>query len=371
MKGIRTKAYLEYLIEKKNIPYLDICVGKGQEEIFRHFADRHGKTTGEEQLYLYSCTKPLTVVGAMRLVERGVIGLDDPVEKYLPAYADTFILNEKGEPVPTKNKMTVRHLFTMSGGLTYDINTPPLQEIKRETSKTTEFVSGFVKTPLSFEPGERFQYSLCHDVLAAVVEVASGKRFSEYMQEEIFTPLGMADTGFHNMPKEDFADMYTATENGEIQRITPINTLEVGSDYDSGGAGVISRVKDYAKFARVLACNGVAENGYRLLGEEALLEIRREQHSKLTVNNTFTCVQGEDYAYGLGVRTRMKETAWGLPVGEFGWDGAAGAYLLVDPVRGISIVMGMHVLNWPFVFTGEHLKLVQCIYADMQEEGLL
>lgn len=370
MKGVRTKAYLEYLIKEKNIPYLDICVGQGQDTIFRCFSDKQGKATGEEQLYLYSCTKPLTVIGAMRLVECGVIGLDDLVEKYLPSYANTFILNEAGEPTPTKNKMTLRHLFTMSGGLTYDIHTQPLQELKKTTSKTVDIVNGFIKTPLSFEPGARFQYSLCHDVLAAVVEIASGKRFSQYMQEEIFAPLGMVNTGFHNMP-QTFADMYEATADGGVRQIAPINVLGIGSDYDSGGAGVISRVEDYAKFARALACGGETKDGYRLIGNETLRRIYRKQHSSMAVDNGFTCVQGEEYGYGLGMRTRLKETEWGLPIGEFGWDGAAGAYLMVDPIHKISVVIGMHVLTWPYVFAGEHLKLVQCVYEDMREEGLL
>ena len=370
MKGVKTKAYLDFLLKEKNIPYLDICVGQGQDTLLRYFADKQDKATGKEQLYLYSCTKPLTVIGAMRLVERGIIGLDDPVEKYLPAYADTFVLNAKGEPTPTKNKMTLRHLFTMSGGLTYDIHTEPLQEIKKKTSKTVDVVNAFIKTPLSFEPGERFQYSLCHDVLAAVVEVASGKRFAQYMQEEIFTPLGMTNTGFHDMPSA-FADMYEATADGGVRKIDAVNVLEIGPDYDSGGAGVISRVEDYAKFARALACGGITKDGYRLIEEVALREIYKEQHSSLAVNNSFTCVQGEEYGYGLGMRTRLKETEWGLPVGEFGWDGAAGAYLMVDPVHKISVVIGMHVLVWPYVFTGEHLKLVQCVYEDMREEGLL
>ena len=85
----------------------------------------------------------------------------------------------------------------------------------------------------------------------------------------------------------------------------------------------------------------------------------------MAVNNNFTCVQGGDYGYGYGVRVRMKPTAWGLPAGEYGWDGAAGTYLMVDPVNRISVVIGMHVRNWPYCFRHEHLNLVKEIYLGL------
>jgi CubicO group peptidase (beta-lactamase class C family) len=86
------------------------------------------------------------------------------------------------------------------------------------------------------------------------------------------------------------------------------------------------------------------------------------------VHNAFTCVQGEAYGYGLGVRVRQSATAWGLPIGEFGWDGAAGSYVMVDPEREISIFIGMHVRNWPEVFTGKHLQIVEAIYKELFSE---
>ena len=85
----------------------------------------------------------------------------------------------------------------------------------------------------------------------------------------------------------------------------------------------------------------------------------------MSVNNGFTCVQGEDYGYGLGVRVRQKATDWGLEEGEFGWDGAAGSYTLVDTDNGISITMGMNILAWPKAFTGEHLAIANRIYEEL------
>ena len=129
MNGKNTKKYLNETLGAKGIPYFDICVSKGGEELFRYTYGE--ETTGKELLYIFSMSKPLTVVGAMKLVEAGKLGLDDPVEKYLPEYAHTFLENEKGERIPTKQKMTIRHLFTMSGGLTYNGCTEPVLAVKK------------------------------------------------------------------------------------------------------------------------------------------------------------------------------------------------------------------------------------------------
>ena len=370
MQGLKTKKYIDFLVKEKGIPYLDMTVSRGYGEAFRYFADREGRATGKETLNFFSCTKPMTVACAMRLVEDGRLHLDDPVEKYLPAYADVFLLDDKGNKVAPHGKMTVKHLFTMSGGLTYNTAAPAILKQKELGGGTVDFVNSFIKDPLAFSPGERFEYSLCHDVLAAVVERVCGKRFSKVMEEMIFQPLDMKNTAFH-VDEEALADTYCAGVDGKIEKRSSFNELVFSPEYDSGGAGVCGSVEDYAKFARVLAMGGVAENGYRLLKGETVEEIKREQHSTLSVKNTFTCVQGNDYGYGLGMRTRLVPTEWGLPVGEFGWDGAAGTYLMIDPVNRVSVVIGMHLRGWPNVFDGEHLKLVRYAYEDMRAEGIL
>jgi CubicO group peptidase (beta-lactamase class C family) len=316
---------------------------------------------------MYSATKPMTVVAAMRLVEEGKLALDDEVAKYIPTFANSTLQGG----APTKNKMTVRQLFTMSAGLSYHVGGEPYKSLiaqAGEKATTLEIFNSLAKAPLLFEPGERFEYSLCHDVLAAVVEVASGKRFAEYMREVIFQPLGMSNSGFHMEKEEPLAPCYFVDEKG-IVGMSSVNFLVFTDNYDSGGAGAISCVDDYVKFGKTLACGGVGENGYRLLQEDTLKQIYTAGQKSLRMQNTFTCVQGEDYGYGLGVRVRKTPTEWGLPAGEFGWDGAAGTYLMVDPVHQISIVVGMHLRNWPVVFAGEHLKLVQCAYEDWQEKN--
>ena len=372
MKAEKTKAYVKSLVEKKGLPLFDVCVYKNHEHLFRFYTGTL-PVNGKETVFLYSASKPMTVVGALRLVDAGKLSLDDKVSKYLPNYENAFLLDEKGNRVSLKREMTVRHLFTMTAGLTYCLQTPSILAVKERLNgqgTTLDFVNAFVGEPLSFEPGERFQYSLCHDVLAGVVEVASGMRFSEYMEKEIFAPLGMQGTGFHLEKEKELFPQFTGV-NGVVEPCETTNALVFGDEYDSGGAGVVGCVDDYIRFADALACGGEAKNGYRLLNESTVETMRTEQLENITVENAYTCVQGDDYGYGLGVRTRMKDTEWGLEKGEFGWDGAAGFYLLVDPKNKISIVMNTHVLSWPNVIGGEHLEIVRCIYEDMQTEGLL
>lgn len=142
----------------------------------------------------------------------------------------------------------------------------------------------------------------------------------------------------------------------------------LSKNYESGGAGLISTVEDYAKFSRFLAQGGVNVMGERLLGESYIKLMASEQVGKIAVKNNFTCGQCDDYGYGFGVRVRKYPAKWGLPQGEYGWDGAAGSYQMIDPKNKISIVIGMNILGWSYLFTGEHLEIVRAIYDVLTAE---
>lgn len=346
---------------QQGVPYMDILCYQGNEKIFEYTFGQEKR--GCEYLPMYSCSKPITALAAMILVERGQLCLDDEVEKYLPEIRNAFLLNKDGERVATRNKMTIRHLLTMTAGFTYNLQTEPIREVIRrnKSAKLRDFISAFVATPLSFEPGERFQYSLCHDVLAAVIEVASGKSFSRFVHEAIFTPLGMCNSFFDNRDCR-LAKMYIADNNGHIRLMDNNNPVLPTKNYESGGGGLISTIEDYSIFAQMLANGGVSSTGKRIVGENVLRIMASEQISQLNIKNQFTCIQGGDYGYGFGVRVRTVATDWGLPQGEFGWDGAAGSYLMIDPINKVSIVIGMNVKNWPSIFQDKHLEIVKLIY---------
>ncbi len=363
-KDMSIQEFIEKIRIETGVPYLDVICYQEHKEIFRYLSGEN--TTGKEQLYMYSCSKPITVVSAMRLVEEGKLSLDDKVCTYLPDIKNAFILNEKGERVTVGEKMRIRHLFTMTAGFTYNLQTQPiLQLIQDSQGKAVlqDFIKAFVQPPLAFSPGERFEYSLCHDVLAAVIEKVTKQKFSQYVKEAIFKPLDMPYSRFDN-GESQMPDIYEVSSNGKVEKAKKEKRLIPTPHYESGGAGLVSTVEDYIAFADALACGGVGKNGYRVLGEAALETLTSKQIQGISVQNGFTCIQGEDYGYGLGVRVRYKPTSWGLEKGEFGWDGAAGSYVMIDPKKKVSVFIGLHLCNWPVVFTGKHLQIVEKIYKE-------
>ena len=350
------------LVKQLGVPYIDVTCYKSHEEIYRKTVG--DGATGKELLNMYSCGKVITVTSALRLVEEGKMRLDDKVCKYIPEIEKAFILDENGSKKIIGDKMTIRHLFTMSAGFTYDVWTKPIIDLKEklgEGATLRDFISAFIETPLSFEPGVKFQYSLCHDVLAAVCEVVSGKKFSEYVKEVIFTPLEMYNSYFDNSEGK-VADMYVARADGKIERTDEGKILVITKAYESGGAGLVSTVDDFAIFADALACGGLAKNGYRVLTKETIDLLTTIQYEKASVDNGFTCIQGDDYGYGLGVRVRQNATPWGLDKGEFGWDGAACSYVMIDQNNDVSVFIGMHLREWPNVFKDKHIDIVRELY---------
>ena len=161
--------------------------------------------TLDHYINIYSCSKVATVVAALQLYEKGLFQLDDPLYAFIPEYKQMYVSDEKGlrkAEIP----ITLRNLFTMTSGLTYNRETQAFQKAKEITNgsmDTLTVIRCLASDPLAFEPGQRWNYSLSHDVLAAVVEVISGKRFSKYVRESIFDPLDMPCSVYHNQAVQD------------------------------------------------------------------------------------------------------------------------------------------------------------------------
>ena len=364
----KVTSYIDKLIEEKRLPLLDVLVYKNHEQIYRHYGSYENNFTKDEKLCMFSCTKVLTAVSGMKLVEDGKISLDDPVSKYIPAFSEAFTLDENGNKHP--EIITVRHLFTMSTGFDYNRKTPEIIKLSQEkydTATTTDVVCCLLKKPLNFSPGERFLYSLSHDALGALIETVSGLNLAEYMQKNIFDPLEMNDS---TMFCEKYADnappVHKIIDGGfEIDASDFYKQRHPTKNYRNGGSSLISTVSDYAKFADTLALGGISAKGYRLIKPETIEKMKEIQFDSLDIKSTYTCVQGKDYGYGLGVRVRTKPLECGIPKGEFGWDGAAGSYILVDTDNKISITMGMNIMNWPAIFRGEHLAIAKLVYEEI------
>ena len=364
--------YIETVLRnEKGVPGCDLQIMREHEVLLRYksgAADYEGKVpiAGDEIYCMYSCTKPVTVTAAMQLVEQGLLQLDAPVYEYLPAYKNAFLMKD-GQKVPTQKPITVRQLFTMSAGLTYERDTDPIRQCisKNPNAGTVEVVNAFIESPLQFEPGERFLYSLCHDVLAAVVEVVSGMRFSDYLKKNIFQPLGMKRADF-TVPEAELPHLtaeYECYQPGKIRPWTTGSGFQLTPNYESGGAGLYTCVEDYALFADAMANGGVGKTGARILKAETIDLMRTEQLHTYAMNPKFGCAAGPGYGYGLGVRTLIdKSDGQRSTLGEFGWDGAAGSYVMIDPAQKLSIFFAMHVRGWPNLIGRGHSPIRDMTY---------
>ena len=349
-------------LSRLGLPYCELIVRQGHRLLYR--ASRGSGGEGK-RFFVYSASKVMTVCAAMQLVEAGKLELDAPLSRYLPEYADAFILKD-GKPCPPDTVMTPRHLFTMSAGLNYRLDTPYiLAAASRPGSGTREIAASFIKAPLDFSPGERFQYSLCHDVLGALIEALSGKTLAQYMRENIFEPLTMRRTSF-DYTQSELAPKYVF-QNGASIPDSVTNAYILAPGYYSGGAGVVSDAQDLSLFADALACGGLTEGGHRLLKPETIDLIRTDQMPLVLRHNNFSCAAGEEFSYGLGVHTltrRIESTR--APLGVFGWDGAAGAYLMCDPLNQLSIAFVTHVHCWPQIRDVFHRPIRNAAYAALE-----
>ena len=369
---------VEYIdrMQEVDINLCGIEIRQGHDIVLRHFmgyadAEKKVKLCDEQLYWLFSCTKVITCLAANRLIEEGRLKLDDTLDKYLSEFANMLVKTENG-PVPAKNKITILDLITMSAGFTYDFGSSDYVEAKKNGLKTTrELVSVLAHRPLEFEPGTDYRYSLCHDVLAAVIEVVTGMKFGEYLDEIMFTPLGIKNMGFHLTPEQEKRMTVQYSYDTIFNKATPkapVNNYCLSSEYESGGAGLFSNLSDYSRIIDAVANGGVAENGYRLLREETV--------ASLTVNHLKTDAQFRSftksprwwgYGYGLCGRVMMNPLASlsKSNVGEFGWDGAACSYAIIDPKEKLSVFLTTHV-GCDYLYERAHPYIRNLIYEAIK-----
>lgn len=326
-------------------PGYDLLVYQNGRCIYRRTrgvsdAEKQLPMTGKERYNIYSCSKLITVTAAMQLWEKGLFSLEDPLCKYLPQFAEMTVKTPEGIQ-KAKNPILIRHLFQMTAGFSYDVDSPRLQLAFRETDgccPTVKTMDYLAREPLLFEPGTSWRYSLCHDVLAALVEKLSGQRFGLYVKEHIFDVLGMTRSTFR-LPEDELdtvAAQYRINPDTGIRYNCgkQIMFYKLGSEYESGGAGCISTAEDYMKFLEGLRT-------YKLV-KEATLQLMTED----SLEGAARAAAGVNLrGYGLGMRCPRKENPGRLT--DFGWGGAAGAAAGVDIPRNMSYLYIQHVLRSP------------------------
>ena len=379
---------------QEGIPGVDCIITIDHKEVFRYFTGYANRETGRKidssELYLiFSMTKMLTCTCVLQLYEQGKFQLDDPISQYLPVFSQMQLTEQAldvdaGAKVATgqsmgehtavtrdrtaKNSITVKHLLTMTAGLDYDLYAPGIRKaMEAGKTSTQELAEAMAKTVLGFEPGTRFRYSLCHDVLGALIEKWSGMSLGEYMHKYIFAPLGMTDT-FFDMPKDTkrLAQLYRFDEERAVKPTKLFNPYTLTESYESGGAGLTSTTADYAVFLDALACDGMSKTGYRLLQPSSVTLMSQNHLAGQALEDFHALHQG--YGYGFGVRTHMDSSQSGSlsPLGEFGWDGAAGAFSLVDRENKLSVSYFQHVLETGYDF---QRRLRNALYQDLQERA--
>lgn len=354
--------YLDTLVRENKVAGCSVQIKAGDEPVYGYYSGYADIETGrpitEDTLYrIYSMTKPVTVTAALQLYEQGKFLLNDPVSAYLPEFKNMQVAQKKEngeyELHPAQEELRIRDLFCMTSGMCYDGDSclterltgeffnSLYQEFEKGSCRTRELVRRAAALPLAFEPGSRWKYGISHDILGGLVEEISGERFGEYVRHHICEPLGMTDTAFH-MEEEKLArlaSLYTQKEGGVKLRtdIFQENYTEK-SLCESGGAGLISSLPDYMKFASVLTRGGTSADGVRILGRQTIELMRRDHLGERRRFMNWPVLSG--YSYGLGVRTLVDPAEGGVngSLHEFGWSGMAGSYVLMDMERELTIV---------------------------------
>lgn len=337
----KLKGFCDSFLEL-GVPGFDLVIFKDGECILRYmngYSDLENKIkmNGNERYNIYSCSKPITCTAALQLWEKGLFSLEDKLSDYMPEFREMTVRTDDGIK-KAENPILIKHLFEMTAGFSYDCSSPQIKKALDETNgkcPTREVMKYLSEEPLLFEPGDRWEYSLCHDVLAAFVEALSGEKFEAYVKKNIFDVADMNNSTFMlpDAEIETISPQYRFEDGKAIDIGKPIFNYKIGSEYASGGAGCISTADDYIKFLECLRT-------HKLLKPETLELMMTD---RLTDEQKRTYWTKDTHGYGLGVRCPKGDERYI----DFGWGGAAGAYLAVDIQNAISIYFATHLLSSP------------------------
>lgn len=308
---------------------------------------------------IYSMSKPITSVALMMLYEDGHFMLDDPVSRFIPAFKHLKVhrLDEKGLPAlqDTEREMTIKDLLTHTSGLTYGfMRATHVDALYREyeveaSDNLDEMVRKLGELPLLFSPGTQWSYSVATDVCGYLVQKIADTPFDKFLQEQIFEPLGMIDTGFSVPPEKSdrLAANYERTVDDGLKLIdAPQNSNYLNPPgLHSGGGGLVSTADDYLNFAQMLLNKGEL-SGNQLLGRKTV-ELMTCNHMpengdlRSMGQPVFSETPYDGIGFGLGFSVMLdpaKASILGSP-GEFAWGGAASTYFFVDPSEEMIVML--------------------------------
>jgi CubicO group peptidase (beta-lactamase class C family) len=344
---------------------------------------------------LWSNTKPITGVATMILVEDGLLNLDDPVSKYIPAFKNPRVRNLNPDSteetarsnlmmptIPARREITVRDCLRNTTGLP-TVNRIPLQEIslnrdvlvkarllsgpvEARASSIKEMMENLAQLPLSAHPGTEFEYQVGYPAVGVVIETATGKTLDEFYRERIFGPLKMKDSSFY-LPEgqiERFTTSYRMQQEGKNWGLVVVDRPETSEKvkgpknwFGAGGdrGGVVTTIADYARLAQMLL-NGGELDGVRILGRKTV-ELMTSNHT----GNIPLPMRGPGWGFGMGVGVRIDTNTTPLlqSVGSYGWGGAAGTGYFADPEEDLFVIYFTQVMNRQMIPGGSYSEDIE------------
>ena len=359
--GTGIDAVLRGAVERKDVPGVVALVTDRQRVLYQGafgVADvSSGRALTADALFrIASMTKAITSVAAMQLIEQGRFGLDDPVEKYLPEFANLKVFESFDAATgayrlrPASRPPTVRHILTHTSGLGYPFTSAILRDFKPQHGENYPFGG-----PLLFDPGERWHYGTSTDVVGKLVEKVSGQKLEDYFHDHIFVPLRMPDTSY-DVPQEKASRLAAAQQragdrmDGAIVMQTPQPGLTVPEPV--GGGGLASTANDYGRFVRMLL-NGGELDGARVLKAETVALMSHNNIGAVSVpalksalprSADFTFIADGRDKWGLGFLITTDQVPGKRSPGSLSWGGINNTYFWIDPARGLAGTIMMQYL---------------------------
>ena len=361
----RADEYLARAVAKDRLPGI-IAIAQRRGQTAHHALHGHMDIAAQRPMQadaifrIYSMTKPVVSLALMMLHDEGRLMLHDPVARYIPAFADTKVFSHisDNQPilVPQDPPMTVFNLLTHTSGLSYGGDPwHPADKAYREAAAKRRFfardtqladmIKAVATVPLRTQPGSAWHYSVASDVVGYLVQAIADMPLADFLQERIFAPLGMDDTGFH-VPSDKIdrlCPIYESDAEGLprlIQHADVANgDVRLPTSCPSGGGGLVSTAADYLRFANMLL-NGGELDGARLVSP---ITIERMTTNAAPQSMLPLKIGIERYGYGFGLGFRVMVDVGRAngysSLGEFGWSGAANTHVVIDPRQQLITLM--------------------------------
>lgn len=388
LAGITTA--LQSFVDDEKLAGIQTMIAKDGKIVYESTLGTRGANETEalkaDDLFrIYSMTKPITAVALMQLYEKGAFELDDPITKFIPEFKDLTVWQDGGDPVPLDKPFTMRQLLTHTAGFSYVFTRHPVDEMYRNqqvlgSQDLEEMIDKLTDIPLRFAPGQRWVYSVAVDVTGLVVERISKQSFDEYLDEHIFTPLGMDDT-FFGVPDEKWERFlpnhsWNRQTNKLLQQPAAFSEEYRAENvsFFSGGGGLVSTAIDYLRFCEAVRQGGTLEGVTILKAETVDLMIDNHIPQSLSVD---TAGESPTEQRSAGLSVRGFGLGFGIDLAEddpetttrYYWGGAAGTIFWIDPINNMSVVSLIQIMGSPHDLGGALRESIRTAWAEEAKEA--